>query len=424
MKPINRKALTYIFIANGISGFAQGISMLSIPWYFAQNQQTADFNLYYAFVTFLTFFWSIGAGTIVDRFSRKQVFLMNNAVEMMVVGTVAVAGIFAQQLPDFLIVMVFFVTVCGYHIHYPNLYAFVQEITPGREYTKVNSYIEIVGQTTNMISGFFGAILLEGFDGYISVFDTTIFTIPRWEIWEIFALDACTYLIAIALITQIRYIPQKQKHIETGAFWKRVRSGFHFLKINPMILKFGLFSYSVFIIMLINIHALVPAYVKNHLMLGGVMFAFGKVATACGSLFSGVLSRKLFKELNSTQIVIIFCLLAGTVFVIASITRNIWIFLLVGFLFGFCNSGARIYRLSWLFAHVPNHIIGRTNSIFSIANIILRVFLISLFATEFFNTGSNVVYAYALTGGVMLFSGALLIREYTGFRDLPHSNFS
>ena len=31
----NKQAITLLFIANIISGFAQGISMIAIPWYFA-----------------------------------------------------------------------------------------------------------------------------------------------------------------------------------------------------------------------------------------------------------------------------------------------------------------------------------------------------------------------------------------------------
>jgi len=421
LNPTNRNALLLLFVAHGISGFAQGISMLSIPWYFAQKHLTGEFNGYYAFVTFLTFFWSIGAGTIVDRFSRKQVFLINNSIEMLVLGGVALIGLCMHQLSDLLVILVFFTTICGYHIHYPNLYAFAQEVTPSQEYTKINSYLEVVGQTTNIISGFFGAILLEGFDGNVSFWDFnfTLFVIPRWQIWEIFAMDALTYLIAIALIIQIRTVAIKPKKIERGLFWKRVRSGFEFLKAHPIIFKFGLFSYSIFIVMLINIHALVPAYIKNHLLLGGMAFAFGKIATALGALLSGVGSRQIFRGFDEVKIVIIFCVLSGIVFFLASTTQEIEIFLLVSFLFGFANSGARIYRLSWLFSHVPNYIIGRTNSIFSIANIILRIILISIFASEFINTDSNIVYAYALTGLIMFGSGLFLLRDYQKYQNLP-----
>ena len=89
----NRKALLLIYIANTISGFAQGISMLAIPWHFAKQDLTANFNIYYAIITFLTLAWSPNAGAIVDRFNRKGVFLTTNIIEGVVVTTVAIFGL-------------------------------------------------------------------------------------------------------------------------------------------------------------------------------------------------------------------------------------------------------------------------------------------------------------------------------------------
>ena len=39
--------------------------------------------------------------------------------------------------------LVFGLTMFNYNIHYPNLYAFVQEITDKKHYGKINSYIEV-----------------------------------------------------------------------------------------------------------------------------------------------------------------------------------------------------------------------------------------------------------------------------------------
>ena len=71
----NRKSLLLLFFANGISGFAQGVSMLSIPWYFAKNNNSQVFNYSYAALTFFIMFFGLYAGTLVDKFSRKNNFL-------------------------------------------------------------------------------------------------------------------------------------------------------------------------------------------------------------------------------------------------------------------------------------------------------------------------------------------------------------
>ena len=50
---------------------------------------------------------------------------------------------------DLFVVFVFGITIFNYNIHYPNLYAFGQEITEPKNYGKLNSYIEVQGQVTS-----------------------------------------------------------------------------------------------------------------------------------------------------------------------------------------------------------------------------------------------------------------------------------
>jgi len=91
----NQKALILLFSANAISGFAQGVSMLAVPWYFAQLDISSQFNLLFGGVTFANIFWGLYAGTLVDRFNRKQLFLTTNIIEGVVLLMVAAGGWFA-----------------------------------------------------------------------------------------------------------------------------------------------------------------------------------------------------------------------------------------------------------------------------------------------------------------------------------------
>ena len=72
---MNRKAIVLLFIANAISGIAQGISMIAIPWYFAQKDMLGYFGLVYLITNICSLFWVPASGTIVDKFDRKTVFL-------------------------------------------------------------------------------------------------------------------------------------------------------------------------------------------------------------------------------------------------------------------------------------------------------------------------------------------------------------
>ena len=51
----NKQAITLLFLANIISGLAQGISMVAIPWYFVKVVSRPEvFASAYIVITFLT----------------------------------------------------------------------------------------------------------------------------------------------------------------------------------------------------------------------------------------------------------------------------------------------------------------------------------------------------------------------------------
>ncbi len=223
----NRYTITLLFLANIISGFAQGISMVAIPWYFVKLVDNAEyFANSYLLITFLTLFWGIYAGTLVDRYSRKKLFIIFNAICGILIGAIAFVGFYNGTLNDILVVFVFGVTIFNYNIHYPNLYAFGQEITEPKFYGKLNSYIEVQGQVTSVIAGAFAAILLTGTSNNsleIAGFSIYIpFNIKPWEIYEIFLMDAITYLLVIFIFLLMRYTPISNENINTDGLLSRM----------------------------------------------------------------------------------------------------------------------------------------------------------------------------------------------------------
>ena len=71
-----------------VAGFAQGITMLSIPWYLVSDRGDAEGKLVNAImvatVTLLALFWGIYAGTLIDRYNRKRIFQVLNGIDSLV----------------------------------------------------------------------------------------------------------------------------------------------------------------------------------------------------------------------------------------------------------------------------------------------------------------------------------------------------
>lgn len=406
----NKRAIYLLFLANIISGLAQGISMIAIPWYFVEIVDRPHvFSTAYLIITFLILFWGLYAGTLIDRYSRKKVFIITNCICGALIGLIAFSGFQTLELSDFLVVFVFGLTIFNYNIHYPNLYAFGQEITEKKYYGKLNSYIEIQGQSTSVLAGAFAALLLTGTQnkqmnlGGLSI--NLPFDINAWDIHEIFLVDAITYFLGIIIISLIQHSPIKRHIIEKGSVIKRFKGGIKYLQDNPLIFNFGLASYMLFAFLLVEIHVLLPSYVHDFLQEGGDVYAAAEIYYSFGAIIAGILIIKLFRRYNTVFGVIFLMIFVAFAFLGMALYKSLIIFFIANLIIGVTNAGVRVLRTTYIFNHVPNNVIGRTNSVFNSLNIVVRMFLIGLFTMPFFTTQDNIRWGYLV--GVVLIIGSI-----------------
>ncbi len=402
----NRQAIILLFIANIISGLAQGISMIAIPWYFVEVvSRPGVFASAYIIITFLTLFWGLYAGTLVDRYPRKKLFIIVNLICGILIGCIALYGFQKEYLPDLLVILVFGITIFNYNVHYPNLYAFGQEITEPKNYGKFNSYIEVQGQTTSVLAGAFAALLLTGTENNSLEIAGLNFVLPfnikSWEIYEIFLMDAITYIFVILFFSFIKYERISKENVQIGSLFERLKGGLKYLNKNPMIFVFGFLTYMLFAFTLVDIHVILPSYVHNFLQMGGNIYASAEVYYSIGAIFSGVLILRIFKKINPLKAIMILMLAVAIAFYLMSVYKLVWIFFLGNLILGITNAGVRILRTTFIFNNVPNNIIGRAGSVFGSLNIIVRMIMIGLFALPFFNLNDNIRYAY-LVGMVLM----------------------
>lgn len=412
----NRSALSLLIAANVVSSIAQGISMLAIPWYFASVLgEPSLFGYIYAVTTLLTVFWSLFAGTLVDRYPRKNLFLGLTAVGFVIVGSISALGFVSGSIPVFLVAAVFCFTIFNYQMHYPALYAFSQELTDRGNYGRINSILEIQGQTTNMLSGGVAALLFTGINpdmlsewglGWLNI------QVQPWKLEEIFLMDAGTYALAFLLILGIRYSPAKVDKTNFEPAWERLKAGFQFLRRRAPLFVFGNFAYSIFAVVLVEIFMLLPLYIDRQLEEGPAVYAMARFVFAMGALVAGFIIRWVFKRYSYVAGIIFLMVFSAGLFFMLGSTNSLLLFGLFNFFVGFSNAGTRVMRITFLFHHIPNHIIGRASGVFQMINILLRFGFISLFAMAFFSEGNQVVYAYFIAGSFILLSIAPLLLFY------------
>ncbi len=402
----NKKAIILLFTANIISGLAQGISMIAIPWYFVEILNRPDvFAKSYLIITFLTLFWGVYAGTLIDRYSRKKLFIYINLLCGILIGSIAILGIYTYSLSDILVMLVFGITIFNYNVHYPNLYAFGQEITEPENYGRLNSYIEVQGQFTSVFAGAFAAILLTGTNNNVlEIAGISLylpFNIKPWKIYEIFLLDSITYLCVILIFLMIKYIPVRKNVIHKGNIFQRFKQGLNYLHKNPVIFSFAIASYMLFAFTLVQIHVILPSYVSDFLKMGGNVYASAEIYYSFGAIFSGILILRIFNKLKTVVAVMILMLLVTLAFFSMFFFKVVWVFFIGNFILGITNAGIRILRTTYLFKYVPNNIIGRVNSVFNSLNIMIRMILIGILALPFFHIDDNIRFGYLL-GAILL----------------------
>ena len=413
----NKQAVILLFIANIISGLAQGISMIAIPWYFVEVVSRPQvFASAYIIITFLTLFWGLYSGTLVDRYPRKKLFIIVNLICGILIGSIALYGFQMKYLPDLLVILVFGITIFNYNVHYPNLYAFGQEITEPKNYGKFNSYIEVQGQTTSVLAGAFAALLLTGTENNSLEIAGLNFVLPfdfeSWEIYEIFLMDAVTYIFVILFFSFIKYQRISTEHVQTGFLFDRLKGGLKYLNENPMIFLFGFLTYMLFAFTLVNIHVVLPSYVHNFLLMGGNVYASAEVYYSIGAIFSGILILRIFKYINPLKSIMILMAVVAIAFYLMFSYNVIWIFFIGNLILGITNAGVRILRTTFIFNNVPNNIIGRAGSVFGSLNIVIRMIMIGFFSLPFFSLNDNIRYAYLLGMSLMILVIFLLLIWY------------
>ena len=136
----NKKAIILLFAANTISGVSQGISLIAIPWFIINQLGMPGFyGLLFLVVTILSLFWGPYAGTLIDRYDRKKVMLGIQSVGLVCVLGIASLGWYLQNTTLWMAAAIMVITKLIYNIHYPNLYAFAQEIAEKKQYGRISS---------------------------------------------------------------------------------------------------------------------------------------------------------------------------------------------------------------------------------------------------------------------------------------------
>lgn len=386
---VNQSAIRRLLTANFISGIAQGITMITIPMYFAKEGMGNFFTLFYLIVTFIGLFWGLYAGTLVDKYNRQFLFWTFNLACAILIGGLSIWAIASGGVTGTIAISAFFITFLYYGIHFNSFYAFMQEISEQKSYNKIASTIEIQVQLSSALAGGLAAIVWEGGEWWG-------INVPKIDLSYILAFNAFTYFLAFLLLKFLKYQILIERKPEVGNLWERLNTGYNWLKVNKVVAYFGILSLSVFVLVMVGTYSLNTVYSDRVIKAGQHVYAFSEMFFAAGAMVAGAFMQYIFKNFRTINAIIFLTILSVIKCIILFFFHQEWIFYSCCFILGLTNAGIRVLRIPFMFKIVPNQVQGRVNSLLGISNTLLRLLFLGLFSLSFFHESDNIKYVFVV----------------------------
>lgn len=228
-----KKNILLLIISQTISLFGSSLVQYAIMWYITLETKSGIMMTIYIICGFLpTFFLSPFAGVWADRFDRKKLIIMADAmiaVTTLILGIVFLMGYNAIWL----LFLAAAIRAFGSAVHSPALSAFVPQFVPESKLTFVNGLNSSVQSTTMLISPMVSGALLS-----------------IAPIEQIFFIDVVTAIIGISTLMLFLKVPPHEKALQkqTVSYMTDLKLGYQYVKQHHFLKIF--FFYCAFLFFL------------------------------------------------------------------------------------------------------------------------------------------------------------------------------
>jgi MFS family permease len=383
------RRLHKLLIANTLSSIGTGITMTTIPWLLIQKSGGETlFGYITTTMTVIMLLLTPYTGMWIDRFSRKAILLVGEAIGFVTVATFALFGMAGLEYQVWHLAVLFASGSLYYFLFYPTLFAFNQEIFERNQYKQLNGIMEIQGQLATVISGGMASVLLAKVPFY-------------WILW----LDALTYVVAFFCMWLIPYHRSLQT-VENVSFWQKLTEGYGYMRAHPSLFWFLLASFMPFIgVMMTNY--LHPIYIANVLKEDGSVYGIQSMVYGFGAAFAGLIVPLLLKRMGTEASIAVNVGIYAFGITMFLVFKHTFIFYVLVVLTAFGNAGTRVARSSLMMERIPNDKIGRVDSLFRAVGFMIRTLLLFMF------TGAvslkNIMMPYAILSVLLFISGLTVL---------------
>jgi MFS family permease len=375
----------YFFVAMLVSLFGTGMNFAGVTWYvLGATHSTVKVSLIVILVTLPGLVVPPFGGVLIDRVDRRYLGITVDAARAVIVlGTAALA--YAGRLALWELYTMVLLLGVGFAIYWSTTNALIQELVPQEKLVTANATVLIAVQGGMAAAGALVGLTYEhaGLAGILGIDGTTYlisaicllmlrqgYYAPR-EIQNIRLVSSSPTIEAPPEMSEPELVRTDQSGTGVVGVFADIAEGLAYLRQQPRVLALG-FTYACMMAGVISANVLVVALAKDMLSAGPRGYGWIEAGWAGGAILGGLAAGEAARRKPHAVLIVALATLAigHTLFPFA---RVLSVAVAMNALFGVCRALGGVLTQTSIMAAVPRHLMGRTQSAFSVLGTVLQV---------------------------------------------------
>ncbi|HYE12414.1 MAG TPA: MFS transporter [Patescibacteria group bacterium] len=312
MKKDWKKDIILFLSSQTISLFGSSLVMYAIMWHITLTTKSGAMMTISAICGFLpTFFLSPFAGVWADRYNRKLLIIL--ADSFIAVSTLLMAVLFLLGYDSIILLFVMsaFRSI-GTGIQTPAVGAFIPQIVPEDQLTKVNGLNGSIQSMVMLISPMLAGALLS-----MATIET------------IFFIDVVTAAIAVFVLTFLLKVPAhaKAQNPQTVSYFKDLQGGIAYIRTQTYVKKFFIFC-TFFFFLIAPVAFLTPLQVTRTFGDDVWRLTAIEITFSIGMILGGVIMASWGGFKNRIHTMMFSCFMVGICTFALGVAHIFWLYLM------------------------------------------------------------------------------------------------
>jgi MFS family permease len=367
---LQNRPLKLIFLANMISMFGSGLNSTGVTWYILQRTHSEmSLGVLLFLQTLPALLLLPFSGVIIDREDRRHLVMLLDAVRgLAVLGIALLALLRPQYLMLWHVYALSVLVAAGFWMFWPTINALIQEMSPGGDYVRANTFL---------MAGVQGGWLIAG--------AVVGFLYDRIGIGGVLLIDALTYAVSLSCYLFVRrgrqVVSRPEMSEEAKAalaegpvahFVHELHEGIAYLKSHRYLQTLGV-SWAMFLGAMMTSGVITAPLSERILHGGAIAYGWLNAGWGTGAFVSVLYTAAAIRLLHARRAL---ALGMGTLALgacIAPFSHFVALAVVIYFIMGSCRGFGGVALSSATMELVPKHFMGRIQNTFYFVGTFLQL---------------------------------------------------